>query len=101
MKANKRLRPQSVSVYIELMGKAGQHIRALQSYRDLTDSDIKQNKFVCNTLLKILVGASYVEKAFKVFEAMKADGFIPDVYSYSIVRSLVLISCCNCKSELF
>ena len=87
MKANKKLRAQSVSVYIVLMAKAGQHNRALQSYRDITDPDIKLNKFVCNTLLKVLIGATLVEKAFKVFEDMKADGFLPDVYSYSIVRT--------------
>jgi pentatricopeptide repeat protein len=98
MKANKKLKPQSVSIYIVSMGKAGQHIRALRSYKDLTDPDIKQNKFVCNTLLKVLSRAAYVEKAFQLFEDMKAEGFIPDVYSYSIVRPLVLISHCKYRS---
>lgn len=85
MKVNKKLRPQSLSVYISLLGKAGYYYRALRAYKALTDMDLKLNKYVCNALLKSLVDAGSLEKAFTLFEEIKADGFQPDAYSYSTV----------------
>lgn len=85
MKVNKKLKPQSVSNFIMMMGRAGFHYRALRAYKGLTDLNIKLNKFVCNALLKTLVDAGSIEKAFALFDEMKADGFVPDVYSYSTI----------------
>ncbi|KAH7425717.1 hypothetical protein KP509_11G067700 [Ceratopteris richardii] len=85
MKVNKKLRPQSLSVYMTLMGKAGLYFRAFRAYRGLGDPELKLNKYVCNALLKALVNANSVEKAFALFEELKSEGFEPDAYTYSTV----------------
>ncbi|MCO5570837.1 hypothetical protein L7F22_024565 [Adiantum nelumboides] len=85
MKVNKKLRPQSLSVYITLMGKAGFHFKALRSYNGLTDLDLKLNKYVCNALLKSFIDAGSLEKAFNLFEELKSEGFQPDLFTYSTV----------------
>ncbi|KAI5079638.1 hypothetical protein GOP47_0005117 [Adiantum capillus-veneris] len=85
MKVNKKLRAQSLSVYITLMGKAGLHFKALRAYNGLTDLDLKQNKYVGNALLKALIDAGSIEKAFTIFEELKSEGFQPDAYTYSTV----------------
>lgn len=83
MKVNKKLVPTTVTSFFAMMGKAGHPEKALRAYKGLTISDIRRNKFVCNALFKILIESAYVKEAFNLFDEIKMDGFMPDLYTYS------------------
>jgi pentatricopeptide repeat protein len=86
MKENDKVSPPTYTSYFSFLGKAGQSKRAIREFNELPlDSEVRRNVYVCNAILSTMVYNGKIDKAFRLFEQLKAEGLEPDTVTYSTV----------------
>lgn len=75
----------SYSSYIKFMGRGLNPLKALEVYNNIQEVSIKNNIFICNSILNCLVRNGKFDTSVKLFHQMKNDGLCPDTVSYSTV----------------
>ena len=80
----------SYSSFIKYMGESRNLTKALQVYDCIEDDSTKFNVSVCNSLLGCMLRERKFESATKMFEEMKKNGMIPDLFTYSTVTLSIL-----------
>jgi len=86
MKENDKLSPPTYTSYFSLLGKMGQSKKAIRVFNELPlDSEVRLNVYVCNSILSTLIYNGKIDKAFRLFEQLKAEGLKPDTVTYSTV----------------
>ena len=95
MKENDKLSAPTYTSYFSLLGKSGQPKKAIRVFNELPlDSEVRNNVYVCNSILSTMVYNGKIDKAFRLFEQLKAEGLKPDTVTYSTVSlQFPLIKC--------
>lgn len=73
----------SYSSYIKFMGRGLNPLKALEVYNNIQEVSIKNNIFICNSILNCLVRNGKFDTSVKLFHQMKNDGLCPDTVTYS------------------
>ncbi|KAJ4967114.1 hypothetical protein NE237_018963 [Protea cynaroides] len=83
MQKNGKVNIGSYSSYIKFMGRSLNPVKVLEMYNGIRDESMKNNVFVCNSILSCLVRNGKFESSIKLFDQMKRGGLIPDAVTYS------------------
>ncbi|XP_022930554.1 pentatricopeptide repeat-containing protein At1g10910, chloroplastic [Cucurbita moschata] len=73
----------SYSSYIKFMGRGLNPLKALEIYNNIQEVSIKNNIYICNSILNCLVRNGKFDTSVKLFHQMKNDGLCPDTVTYS------------------
>ncbi|CAK9322499.1 unnamed protein product [Citrullus colocynthis] len=80
----------SYSSYIKFMGRGLNPLKALEVYNNIQEVSIKNNIFICNSILNCLVRNGKFDTSIKLFHQMKNDGLCPDTVTYSTFAKSVV-----------
>ncbi|XP_045817855.1 pentatricopeptide repeat-containing protein At1g10910, chloroplastic-like [Trifolium pratense] len=83
MQENKKLDVYSYSHYIKFMANKLDASTMLKLYNNIQDESVKDNVYVCNSVLSCLIKKGKFDTAIKLFQQMKQDGLVPDLVTYS------------------
>lgn len=81
----------SYSSFMKYMGESRNLIRALQVYSSIEDESTRNNVSICNSLLGCMLKDRKFESCIKMFNQMKENGLVPDLFTYSTVTLLISI----------
>lgn len=85
MQENKKIDAYSYSHYIKFMANKLDASAMLQLYNNIQDASVKDNVYICNSVLRCLLRNGKFDTTIKLFRQMKEDGLIPDLVTYSTV----------------
>lgn len=85
MQEKKKLDVYSYSHYIRFMANKLDAATVLKLYNSIQDESVKDNVYVCNSVLRCLIKKGKMDTAIKLFQQMKQDGLVPDGITYSTV----------------
>ncbi|XP_071724195.1 pentatricopeptide repeat-containing protein At1g10910, chloroplastic [Rutidosis leptorrhynchoides] len=83
MQHNGKASASSYSSYIKFMGKSLSPVKVLEFYNNISDESIKNNVFICNSILSCLVRSGKFDSSMKLFQKMKQDSLSPDGFTYN------------------
>ncbi|CAA6666113.1 unnamed protein product [Spirodela intermedia] len=75
----------SYSSFMKYMGESRNLIRALHVYSSIEDESTRNNVSICNSLLGCMLKDRKFESCIKMFNQMKENGLVPDLFTYSIL----------------
>ena len=70
---------------MKFMGKSLNPAKALEIYNSIPEESMKNNVFICNSVLSCLVRSGKFDGSLKLFHKMKQNGFTPDAITYTTV----------------
>uniref|UniRef100_A0A7N0TVY5 Pentatricopeptide repeat-containing protein n=1 Tax=Kalanchoe fedtschenkoi TaxID=63787 RepID=A0A7N0TVY5_KALFE len=87
MRKHGKINVASYSTYMKLMGRSLSAAKAVEIYDGIPEKSTRVDPAVCNSVLGCLVRNGKFENTIKLFEKMKLDGLVPDVYTCSTLLS--------------